>query len=138
MNIKFTQSEDQIHILLDQQEVTQAIRDEIVSQAASKLAALSAVRDVLLQRQRDFANTDIDQGLVADGRDMGTVVFPGAQHKFFLEASSKVRAERRFKELLQANKEVNYQQILRDEFIMQQTGENFATQRIAKKITWSI
>ena len=69
---------------------------------ASKLAADGDIRAALLQRQRDFRQPP---GLVADGRDMGTVVFPDATHKFFLTASAKIRAERRFKQL--KNKGIN-------------------------------
>ena len=63
---------------------------------ASKLAADGDIRAALLQRQRDFRQ---QPGLVADGRDMGTVVFPDAAHKFFLTASAQIRAERRYKQL---------------------------------------
>ena len=63
---------------------------------ASKLAADGEIRAALLQRQRDFRQSP---GLVADGRDMGTVVFPDASHKFFLTASAQIRAERRYKQL---------------------------------------
>jgi 3-phosphoshikimate 1-carboxyvinyltransferase len=65
---------------------------------ASRIAALPAVRDALLDRQRDFRRPP---GLVAEGRDMGSVVFPDAAHKFFLTASVGVRAERRYKQLIE-------------------------------------
>ena len=64
---------------------------------ASRVAALPAVRDALLDRQRQFRQVP---GLVADGRDMGTVVFPDAAHKIFLTASAEERAERRYKQLI--------------------------------------
>lgn len=84
-------------IILAGQDVSQAIRAEAIGSGASQVAALPLVRDALLQRQRAFAT---EQGLVADGRDMASVVFPAAQLKVFLSASAQVRAERRFKQLI--------------------------------------
>jgi cytidylate kinase len=78
------------------EEVTAAIRTEGAGNDASKVAALTGVRAALLQRQRDFA---VAPGLVADGRDMGTVVFPAAEVKIFLTASADERAARRHKQL---------------------------------------
>jgi cytidylate kinase len=83
-------------ILLEGQEVTQAIRTEAAGQGASRVAAWPAVRTALLERQRAFARPP---GLVADGRDMGTVVFPGARLKIYLTASAQERALRRYKQL---------------------------------------
>lgn len=83
-------------VLLEGQDVTEQIRNEEVAAAASKIAVLQAVRASLLERQRAFAK---ERGLVADGRDMGTVVFPDADYKFFITASSKERAKRRAKQL---------------------------------------
>ena len=83
-------------ILLDGEDVTAAVRTEAAGNDASKVAALPQVRAALLQRQRDFATPP---GLVADGRDMGTVVFPGAEVKIFLTASAEERAARRYKQL---------------------------------------
>jgi cytidylate kinase len=85
-------------VWLDGQEVTSAIRTEEAGNDASKVAALSPVRAALLDRQRGFA---VSPGLVADGRDMGTVVFPGAALKIFLTASPAERALRRYKQLKQ-------------------------------------
>ena len=84
-------------ILLDGQDVTEAIRAEDIGLLASKVAALPAVRQALLLRQRDFASLP---GLVADGRDMGSVVFAGARLKVFLTATPRARAERRYKQLI--------------------------------------
>lgn len=84
-------------ILLSGNDVTLAIRSEEIGSGASQVAALPLVRAALLQRQRAFA---VAPGLVADGRDMASVVFPAAQLKVFLTASAEVRAERRFKQLL--------------------------------------
>ncbi len=83
-------------VWLDDQEVTGAIRTEGAGNDASKVAALPIVRTALLERQRRFA---VPPGLVADGRDMGTVVFPHAEVKIFLTASASERAARRYKQL---------------------------------------
>jgi CMP/dCMP kinase len=83
-------------VWLDGQDVTQAIRTEEAGSDASKVAALPVVRAALLDRQRRFA---VPPGLVADGRDMGTVVFPHARPKIFLTASPEERALRRYKQL---------------------------------------
>lgn len=82
--------------LLDGEDVSDAIRTEFASQNASRVAALPAVREALLSLQRDFR---VPPGLVADGRDMGSVVFPDAALKVFLTASAGARAERRTKQL---------------------------------------
>jgi cytidylate kinase len=83
-------------VLLDGRDVTREIRTETAGNDASKVAALPPVRAALLERQRRFA---VPPGLVADGRDMGTVVFPGARAKIFLTASADERAARRHKQL---------------------------------------
>jgi cytidylate kinase len=83
-------------VLLAGRDVTQAIRTETAGQGASRVAAWPAVRTALLARQRAFARPP---GLVADGRDMGTVVFPGASLKIYLTASAEERALRRYKQL---------------------------------------
>ncbi|MEJ2465705.1 MAG: (d)CMP kinase, partial [Candidatus Thiodiazotropha sp.] len=83
-------------VLLAQEEVTDAIRTETAGNQASKVAAIPRVREALLAWQRNYAQAP---GLVADGRDMGTVVFPQAQVKIFLTASPEERAKRRYKQL---------------------------------------
>jgi len=83
-------------VLMDGQDVTSEIRTESAGSDASKVAALPAVRAALLERQRRFA---VPPGLVADGRDMGTVVFPEARVKIFLTASAEERAARRYNQL---------------------------------------
>ncbi|PCI38884.1 MAG: cytidylate kinase [Thiotrichales bacterium] len=85
-----------VKIFLDNQDVTQAIRTEECGNVASKLAKITEVRKALLKRQRDFLTP---KGLVADGRDMGTVIFPKAKLKIFLTADADIRAQRRFKQL---------------------------------------
>lgn len=84
-------------ILLNNKDVTDALRDEEVGRSASVVAGLSAVRETLLERQHAFRKPP---GLVADGRDMGTVVFPDAVLKIYLTASPQVRVQRRYKQLI--------------------------------------
>jgi CMP/dCMP kinase len=84
-------------VLLDGRDVTQKIRTEQAGAGASRVAAWPAVRTALTDRQRSFAQPP---GLVADGRDMGTVIFPGAQLKVFLTATAEERAQRRHKQLI--------------------------------------
>lgn len=99
------------NILLNKQDVTLDIRSEAVSQNASKVAALPKVREALLKRQRNFQQLP---GLIADGRDMGTVVFPNANHKFFLTASAEERANRRYKQIIERGETADFDQILSD------------------------
>ena len=84
-------------VVLDGRDITDAIRSEAISAAASEIAARPAVREALLERQRAFRRPP---GLVADGRDMGSVVFPDATLKIFLTASPEERAARRHKQLM--------------------------------------
>jgi cytidylate kinase len=97
------------HIILEGDEVTQAIRNETVGAGASMVAALPAVRTALLQRQRAFQEMP---GLVADGRDMGTVVFPDAPLKVFLTASAEERARRRYLQLKARGDDVSLSSLL--------------------------
>jgi len=98
-------------ILLAGEEVNEAIRAEEVGNGASKIAALPAVRTALLERQRAYRRFP---GLVADGRDMGSVVFPDAPVKVFLTASAAARAERRYKQLIDKGMPDNIRPLLRD------------------------
>ncbi len=98
-----------MRIVLEGEEVTQAIRNEQVGAGASQVAALPAVREALLQRQKAFREPP---GLVADGRDMGTVVFPDAPLKIFLTASAEERARRRFLQLKAKGDDVNLASLL--------------------------
>lgn len=86
----------EVRVILAGEDIGDAIRSEEAGNAASKVAAIPGVRAALLQRQRDFHRAP---GLVADGRDMGTVVFPNADTKVFLTASAEERARRRHKQL---------------------------------------
>lgn len=98
LNVSFVPSGfgEPVTVLLDGDDVTSEIRTETAGNNASKIAPLSGVRQALLQRQRDFLQSP---GLVADGRDMGTVVFPDADYKVFMTASAEARAERRYNQL---------------------------------------
>ena len=98
-------------ILLEDQDVSQHIRHEVVGNRASEVARLPAVRQALLARQRAFREPP---GLVADGRDIGTVVFPDAALKIFLTASPQVRAERRYKQLIEKGISANLRALSRD------------------------
>ncbi len=98
-------------ILLAGDDVTEAIRAEEVGSAASRVAVLAGVRAGLLERQRLFR---VAPGLVADGRDMGSVVFPDARLKIFLTATAEARAERRFKQLKEKGISANLDSLLRD------------------------
>ena len=98
-------------IFLNKQDVTEQIRSEACSMRASEVAKLGAVRTALLERQRAFREAP---GLVADGRDMGTVVFPDATLKVFLTASPEVRAERRYKQLIEKGMDANLRALSRD------------------------
>jgi len=98
-------------IFLGGEDVSAMIRHESIGEGASRVAALPAVRAALLERQRAFR---IGPGLVADGRDMGTVVFPDAQTKIFLQASPHERATRRFKQLIDKGFSANFDDLLQD------------------------
>ena len=98
-----------VRITLEGENVTNTIRTEQVGSVASKIASLPRVREALLRRQRAFREAP---GLVADGRDMGTVVFPGAEVKIFLTADPAERANRRYLELKQKGLDVNIGDLL--------------------------
>ncbi len=110
--IRFFEREiDDPRIMLNGTDVTESIRTEEVAAAASQVASFPRVRAVLLDKQRAMR---MPPGLVADGRDMGTVVFPDAECKIFLEASVNERAQRRYKQLLQKGQEANLADLLQD------------------------
>ncbi|AZR82108.1 MULTISPECIES: (d)CMP kinase [Piscirickettsiaceae] len=98
-------------ILYQGQDITAKVRTEEVAAMASKVAAIPEVRAALLKRQKDYAQPP---GLIADGRDMGTVVFPNAPVKLFLTASAEERAKRRVKQLKNQGVDVNIRQITQD------------------------
>jgi CMP/dCMP kinase len=112
MDVVFSvRSDGSERVTLGGQEVTAAIRDEAAGQGASRVAAWPAVRTALLERQRAFAQPP---GLVADGRDMGTVVFPHAPLKVFLTAGAAARAQRRYKQLKDKGSDVSLPALSRE------------------------
>lgn len=111
MAVRFEASTDEERICLDGRVVTDAIRTEAVGQCASRVAAWPQVRTALLERQRAFARAP---GLVADGRDMGTVVFPQAPLKIFLTASLEERARRRYNQLKQKGSDASLSALSRE------------------------
>ena len=113
LEIKFSITDTGLKTYLAGEEVTGQLRTEQAGIAASHVASIVAVREELLQRQRDFAAGDTG-GLVADGRDMGTVVFKNAACKFYLTASASERANRRYNQLKLAGEDVNLAAILQD------------------------
>lgn len=112
LDVQFETDHDmQGRIILEGEDVTGALRDEACGNDASRVAILPGVRRALLGRQREFL---IPPGLVADGRDMGTVIFPTAQLKIFLTASAEERANRRYKQLKDKGLDVNLADLLND------------------------
>lgn len=123
LDVTFETEADSRKIILEGEDVTDVIRTEEVGSIASQVAALPRVREALLRRQRAFEQAP---GLIADGRDMGTVVFPEAGAKIFLTASAEARAERRFNQLKEKGMGVKLSRLLsdikaRDERDMQRT-----------------
>jgi len=111
LDIRFPADGEGDRVLLDGEDVGDAIRTEAAGGGASRVAALPAVREALLDRQRRFR---LLPGLVADGRDMGTVVFPDAEAKIFLTASAEERARRRCKQLKEKGLSVVFDDVLAD------------------------
>jgi cytidylate kinase len=104
MDVEYLPAGDHLQIMLQGRDVTEAVRAEAVGNKASEIAASAPVRQALLRRQREFARPP---GLLADGRDMGTVVFPQAPLKIFLTASAEERAKRRYKQLKDKGMDAN-------------------------------
>ena len=110
-DITFRSDESGIVVLKEKNNITDELRKESTAKAASKISALPETRENLLLLQRGFY---IPKGLVADGRDMGTVVFPNAKLKIFLNASPEIRAKRRQLELQNRGQEVNMLALIED------------------------
>ncbi len=111
LNIRFETLGHDVIAVLDEEDVTDQLRFEETGVMASKIAAIPAVRAALVTRQRLFRQSP---GLVADGRDMGTVIFPDAKLKIFLTASAEIRAERRYKQLKDKGESVNLTRLFRE------------------------
>ncbi|GLO60437.1 cytidylate kinase [Vibrio sp. MACH09] len=111
LDVQFIAEGDLVKVILEGEDVSSELRKEETGNAASKVAAFPRVREALLRRQRSFSS---EAGLVADGRDMGTVVFPQAEVKIFLDASAEERANRRLKQLQDKGLSVKFDHLLRE------------------------
>lgn len=111
LDVRFRMDDSGMSYVLDGEDVSDRLRAESVSGFASHVASQPAVREALVDRQRAFRQPP---GLVADGRDMGTVIFPDAIHKIFLTASVEERAQRRYKQLKEKGESVNLSRLFRD------------------------
>ncbi len=122
LNLRFqtTLGSDGTHVFLDDKDVSLLIRSEQCGQDASVVAVLPEVRAALLERQRNFAQVP---GLVADGRDMGTVVFPNALLKIFLYANEEERANRRYLQLKEKENNVSLAQVV-EELVKRDTRDS--------------
>ena len=109
--IKFNQKKDRLQILNNEKDITSMLRSEDIAKTASKLSSQKEIRSLLFNIQRSFYTSE---GLVADGRDMGTVVFNDAKLKIFLTASPEIRAKRRYIELQNLGQEVNMPALIAD------------------------
>lgn len=109
LDVRFVASNGNLEVILEGENVSAEIRTQEVANAASQVAAFPRVREALLRRQRAFREAP---GLIADGRDMGTVVFPDAPVKIFLDASSEERAHRRMLQLQEKGFSVNFERLL--------------------------
>lgn len=109
--VSFSGPASQQTVRLDGQDVSDTIRTPAASDAASRVSALPSVRAALLELQRGFGERG---GLVVEGRDVGTVVFPAAEAKFYLTATSEARARRRYEELIGRGTEVQFEQVHED------------------------
>ncbi|MCW2473524.1 (d)CMP kinase [Candidatus Symbiopectobacterium sp. NZEC151] len=109
LDVRFIAEDGQLKVILEGEDVSNEIRNETVGNTASQAAAFPRVREALLRRQRAFREAP---GLVADGRDMGTVVFPDAPVKIFLDASAEERAQRRMLQLQEKGFNVNFERLL--------------------------
>lgn len=126
LNIEFiaNSATGSVDVLVNGEQVGNAIRNETVGGYASQVAVFPKVRQALLDLQRDMAQRT---GLIADGRDMGTVVFPNADAKVFLTATAKARADRRVQQLEQAGQSADYEQILANIQARDERDENRST-----------
>ncbi|MBE8597071.1 (d)CMP kinase [Xenorhabdus sp. BG5] len=109
LDVRFVPANGKLRVILEGEDVSNEIRTETVGNTASQAATFPRVREALLRRQRAFR---IAPGLIADGRDMGTVVFPDAPVKIFLDASAEERARRRMLQLQESGFSVNFENLL--------------------------
>jgi len=111
LDIRFEVGASEVRAILEGEDVSRELRLENIGVLASRVAALPAVRAALVVRQRQFRRPP---GLVADGRDMGTVIFPDARLKVYLTASAEVRAQRRYKQLKEKGENVNLSRLFKE------------------------
>jgi cytidylate kinase len=111
MSISLKNKHGTLNVFVNGENVTDKIRNEKIGLLASRISAIALVRASLLSIQRNVGKRG---GIVAEGRDMGTVVFPDADYKFYLEASVDVRARRRYNELCMRGSNVDYDEVERD------------------------
>lgn len=111
VTIEFHSRGEEIHIFCDGEDVTEAIRDPEIGTLASEISKRKGVREALVHKQREMGRTG---GVVLEGRDIGTVVFPDADVKFYLDADPKERAKRRFDEWIRKGIDVNYEKTLEE------------------------
>ena len=128
IELELTQSEEGQVVLLNGENVNSEIRLPEISMYASKVSAIPKVREFLLDIQRDTAKKN---DVIMDGRDIGTVIFPDADVKIFLFARNEVRAERRYKELLEKGIKTTFEEVLAD---MEKRDENDRTRSVAPAV----
>ena len=126
LKIFFEIKSDRTITYLDNVDITKEIRREKVGMTASKIATSRYIRTLLINKQYEFSKMGL--GLVADGRDMGTVVFPDAKHKFFLKANVEIRAKRRFLQLLSENCTPRFKTVLN---LLKKRDKNDCTRKMA-------
>lgn len=127
-NIKITYEDGKV--FLNGQDISLKIRDPNVAILTSEISAKKVVRDFLLPLQRSFAEK---MDIVAEGRDMGTVVFPDAWKKFYLDASCEIRARRRFAQFLSLGKKITFEEALRD--VIERDRRDFSRQTAPLRIS---
>lgn len=110
-NIRLEQHDDQLKVFLDSKEVTRAIRSRAVTNAVSAVSAIKKVREVMVREQRRIG---VNGGIVLDGRDIGTVVFPNADMKIFMMANVNERASRRQKDLIKEGIDVSLEELVEE------------------------
>jgi cytidylate kinase len=111
LTLSFKQNKDGFHVFLDGEDVTYEIRTSKISMLASAVSAKPAVRELLTDMQRQIGRKG---NMVLEGRDMGTVVFPDAEVKFYLDASAEVRAHRRHREMVEKGESVEWEEVFED------------------------
>jgi cytidylate kinase len=111
LHITFVAEGEETHVLCNGEDVTEAIRSPEISRLASNISTMKVVREALVQKQREMGGGG---GVVLEGRDIGTVVFPNADIKFYLDAETGERGRRRFKEMIEKGMKVNFEETLEE------------------------